>query len=164
MAYGTTINNTRWSFAELKTLLAKASPARSGDALAGLAASSAIERVAAQMALADLPLKEFLNVAVILCEDDEVTRLIVESHDPAAFAAVSHLTVGGFREWLLDERTTTAHLTRLAPGLTPEMVAAVARTRPDRGRGEVRDRHCLPQHDRAGGATLHAPAAQSSNR
>ena len=127
MAYGTTINNARWTFADLKTLLGKASPARSGDALAGLAASSAIERVAAQMALADLPLKEFLNVAVIPYEDDEVSRLIFDSHDRAAFAAVSHLSVGGFREWLLDERTTTADLARLAPGLTPEMVAAVCK-------------------------------------
>jgi ethanolamine ammonia-lyase large subunit len=127
MAYSTTINNARWTFADLKTLLGKASPARSGDALAGLAASSAIERVAAQMALADLPLKEFLNVAVIPYEDDEVSRLIFDSHDRAAFAAVSHLSVGGFREWLLDERTTTADLARLAPGLTPEMVAAVCK-------------------------------------
>lgn len=127
MAYSTTINNARWTFADLKTLLGKASPARSGDALAGLAASSAIERVAAQMAVADLPLKEFLNVAVIPYEDDEVSRLIFDSHDRAAFAAVSHLSVGGFREWLLDERTTTADLARLAPGLTPEMVAAVCK-------------------------------------
>jgi ethanolamine ammonia-lyase large subunit len=127
MTYGTTIDGVRWTFTDLKTLLAKASPARSGDALAGLAASSAIERVAAQTAVADLPLKEFLNVAVIPYEDDEVSRLIFDSHDPAAFAAVSHLTVGGFREWLLDERTTAAHLARLAPGLTPEMAAAVSK-------------------------------------
>jgi ethanolamine ammonia-lyase large subunit len=127
MAYSSTIRHTRWTFADLKMLLGKASPARSGDALAGLAASSAIERVAAQMALADLPLTEFLNVAVIPYENDEVTRLIVDGHDAAAFADVSHLTVGGFREWLLDERTTTAHLARVAPGLTPEMVAAVSK-------------------------------------
>jgi ethanolamine ammonia-lyase large subunit len=127
MAYGTTIGNIRWTFADLKTLLGKASPARSGDALAGLAAASAIERVAAQTALADLPLKEFLNVAVIPYEDDEVSRLILDGHDPAAFALISHLTVGAFREWLLDERTTTAHLARLAPGLMPEMVAAVSK-------------------------------------
>jgi ethanolamine ammonia-lyase large subunit len=127
MSYHTTINGTRWTFPDLKTLLAKASPARSGDALAGIAARSAIERVAAQMALADLPLKTFLNVDLVPYEEDEVSRLILDSHDPAAFAAVSHLTVGAFREWLLDTRTTTSHLAALAPGLTPEMAAAVSK-------------------------------------
>ena len=128
MSYHTMINGTRWAFADLKTLLAKGSPARSGDALAGIAAQSAIERVAAQMALADLPLTTFLNVDLVPYEEDEVTRLILDSHDPIAFAAVSHLTVGGFREWLLDTRTTASHLTALAPGLTPEMAAAVSKT------------------------------------
>jgi ethanolamine ammonia-lyase large subunit len=127
MSYHTTINGTRWIFADLKTLLAKASPARSGDALAGIAAQSAIERVAAQLALADLPLKTFLNVDLVPYEEDEVSRLIADSHDPGAFAAVSHLTVGGFREWLLDPRTTASHLTALAPGLPPEMAAAVSK-------------------------------------
>jgi len=127
MSYHTTINGTRWTFADLKTLLAKASPARSGDALAGIAAQSAIERVAAQMALADLPLKTFLNVDLVPYEEDEVSRLIVDSHDLGAFAAASHLTVGGFREWLLDTRTTASQLTALAPGLTPEMAAAVSK-------------------------------------
>jgi ethanolamine ammonia-lyase large subunit len=127
MSYSTLLGGTRWTFADLKTLLGKASPARSGDVLAGVAAESAIERVAAQTALADLPLKTFLNIAVIPYEDDEVSRLIHDSHDGQAFAAISHLTVGAFREWLLDERTTAADLTRLAPGLTPEMVAAVSK-------------------------------------
>ncbi|MGV7217847.1 ethanolamine ammonia-lyase subunit EutB [Bradyrhizobium sp. UFLA05-112] len=127
MSYSTTLGGTRWTFADLKTLLGKASPARSGDVLAGVAAQSAIERVAAQTALADLPLKTFLNVALIPYEEDEVSRLIYNSHDLAAFAPISHLTVGEFREWLLDEKTTTADLTRLAPGLTPEMVAAVSK-------------------------------------
>jgi len=127
MSYSTTLDGTRWTFGDLKTLLGKASPARSGDALAGVAAGSAIERVAAQTALADLPLKTFLNVALIPYEQDEVSRLIHDSHDAQAFASISHLTVGAFREWLLDERTTTADLTRLAPGLTPEMVAAVSK-------------------------------------
>jgi ethanolamine ammonia-lyase large subunit len=127
MSYHTTIEGVRWNFADLKTLLAKASPPRSGDALAGIAAESAIERVAAQTALADLPLKTFLNVDLVPYEEDEVSRLILDSHDPAAFAAVSHLTVGEFREWLLDTRTTTARLTAVASGLTPEMTAAVSK-------------------------------------
>jgi ethanolamine ammonia-lyase large subunit len=127
MSYSTMLGGTRWTFADLKTLLGKASPARSGDALAGVAAESAIERVAAQTALADLPLKTFLNAALIPYERDEVSRLIHDSHDGRAFAAISHLTVGAFREWLLDERTTAADLTRLAPGLMPEMVAAVSK-------------------------------------
>jgi len=127
MSYHTTIDRTRWTFPDLKTLLAKASPARSGDALAGVAAQSAIERVAAQMALADLPLKTFLNVDFIPYEDDEVSRLILDSHDQAAFAPIAHLTVGAFREWLLDTRTQASELTALAAGLTPEMVAAVSK-------------------------------------
>ena len=127
MSYQTTIDGTRWIFADLTTLLAKASPARAGDALAGVAAQSAIERVAAQMALADLPLKAILDVDLLPYEEDEVSRLILDSHDPVAFAAVSHMTVGAFREWLLDTRTTTERLTALAPGLTPEMVAAVSK-------------------------------------
>ena len=127
MSYSTMLGGTRWTFADLKTLLGKASPARSGDALAGVAAESAIERVAAQTALADLPLKTFLNTALIPYEQDEVSRLIHDSHDGRAFAAISHLTVGAFREWLLDERMTAADLTRLAPGLMPEMVAAVSK-------------------------------------
>ena len=127
MPYQTTIERTRWTFSDLKTLLAKASPARSGDALAGIAASSAIERVAAQMTLADLPLKTFLNADLVPYEEDEVTRLIQDSHDASALAGVAHLTVGGFREWLLDQRTTAEHLSPLAPGLTPEMAAAVSK-------------------------------------
>ena len=101
MAYQTSVGSTLYRFPDLKTLLAKASPARSGDYLAGVAASNAGERVAAQMALADIPLKQFLNEALIPYEADEVTRLIIDSHDLAAFAPVSHLTVGGFRDWLV---------------------------------------------------------------
>ena len=127
MSYKSTIDGVRWVFPDLKTLLAKASPPRSGDALAGIAARSAIERVAAQMALADLPLKAFLQVDLVPYEEDEVSRLILDGHDPAAFAAISHLTVGQFREWLLETRTTTDRLTALAPGLTPEMAAAVSK-------------------------------------
>jgi ethanolamine ammonia-lyase large subunit len=127
MTYHTTIDETRWAFADLKTLLAKASPARSGDALAGIAAQSAIERVAAQMALADVPLKTFLNVDLVPYEKDEVSRLILDGHDPGSFASIAHFTVGQFREWLLDTRTTADHLSALATGLIPEMVAAVSK-------------------------------------
>ena len=114
-------------FADLKTLLARATPERSGDHLAGVAAGSAEERVAAQRALAELPLREFLNEAVVPYEADEVTRLIIDGHDDAAFAPVAHLTVGGFREWLLSDAADAAALASLAPGLTPEMAAAVSK-------------------------------------
>ena len=127
MAFAHTLAGTRYGFPDLKTLLARASPPRSGDALAGLIAASAAERVAAQMALADLPLRHFLTEAVVPYESDEVTRLIVDSHDGAAFAPVAHLTVGGFRDWLLSEEADAAALTALAPGLTPEMAAAVSK-------------------------------------
>src|SRR5918993_854265 len=114
-------------FADLTDLLAKASPPRSGDALAGIAAASAEETVAAKMALADLPLRRFLSEAVVPYEADEVPRLILDGHDEPAFDAVAHLTVGGFRDWLLSEAATTEVLGRLAPGLTPEMAAAVSK-------------------------------------
>jgi ethanolamine ammonia-lyase large subunit len=110
----------------LKELLAKASPLRSGDQLAGLAADTAEERVRAQMKLADLPLRAFLDDPVIPYEEDEVTRLICDSHDPAAFEPVAHLTVGEFRDWLLSDQSS-GHLAALAPGLTPEMAAAVSK-------------------------------------
>jgi len=125
--YGSTIEKRRYAFADLKTLLAKASPLRSGDELAGIAAQSGEERVAAQYALADLPLATFLSETVVPYETDEVTRLIIDSHDQAAFAPVAHLTVGGLRDWLLTDAATTAALTALAPGLTPEMAAAVSK-------------------------------------
>ena len=111
----------------LKTLLAHASPLRSGDVLAGVAAESEQQRVAAQQALADVPLTRFLSEAVIPYEEDEVTRLIVDSHDAAAFAPIRHLTVGGFRDWLLSPLADAGALAALAPGLTPEMVAAVSK-------------------------------------
>ena len=125
--YSTTLGATRHVFPDLATLMARASPLRSGDVLAGLAAASGAERVAAQYALADLPLAAFLTQAVIPYETDDVTRLILDSHDRAAFAPVSHLTVGGLRDWLLSDAATTPVLTALAPGLTPEMVAAVTK-------------------------------------
>jgi ethanolamine ammonia-lyase large subunit len=114
-------------FDDLKTLLARATPRRSGDELAGIAARSEAERVAAKMALAELPLAHFLNDALVPYESDEVTRLIVDTHDAAAFAPVAHLTVGGLRDWLLSEAATPAALATLAPGLTPEMAAAVSK-------------------------------------
>ncbi|MDQ3223684.1 MAG: ethanolamine ammonia-lyase subunit EutB, partial [Gemmatimonadota bacterium] len=125
--YGHTVGSQRYRFPDLRSLLAKATPFRSGDALAGVAAESAEERVAAQMALADVPLPRFLSEAVVPYEVDEVTRLIVDSHDANAFQAVSHLTVGGFREWLLAHETTPEALAAAAPGITPEMAAGVSK-------------------------------------
>ncbi|MGA3681905.1 MULTISPECIES: ethanolamine ammonia-lyase subunit EutB [Pseudomonas] len=127
MSFSHSIGGMVWRFDSLRELMAKASPARSGDFLAEVAASSDAERAAAQMALADVPLKQFLTEALIPYEEDEVTRLIVDSHDRAAFAPVSHLTVGGFRDWLLGDDATEASLKALAPGLTPEMAAAVSK-------------------------------------
>ena len=127
MPFAHTLGNTRYTFADLRDLLAKATPARSGDVLAGLAAESAAQRVAAQYALADLPLAHFLNEQVIPYETDEVTRLIVSTHDAAAFAPIRSLTVGEFRNWLLSDEATPEQITTLAPGLTPEMVAAVSK-------------------------------------
>jgi ethanolamine ammonia-lyase large subunit len=125
--YSATIGARRYAFGDLKTLLAKATPARSGDHLAGLAAETGEERVAAQFALADLPLSTFLNETVVPYDTDEVTRLIIDTHDKTAFASVAHLTVGGFRDWLLSDEATTPVLTVLAPGVTPEMAAAVSK-------------------------------------
>ncbi|MFN7725918.1 MAG: ethanolamine ammonia-lyase subunit EutB [Rubrivivax sp.] len=127
MVYQHRIGTHTWQFDSLRSLLAKATPLRSGDVLAGLAAHSAVERLAARMALAELPLRQFLQEAVVPYEDDEVTRLIVDSHDAAAFAPVAHLTVGDFRNWLLGPQADGAALAALAPGLTPEMVAAVSK-------------------------------------
>jgi len=125
--YATTIGNVVYRFGDLKTLLAKASPPRSGDDLAGLSASSAEERVAAQMALSELPLRTFLAEQIVPYESDEVTRLICDHHDAAAFAPIEHLTVGEFRDWLLSEQATGEVLGALAPGLMPEMAAAVSK-------------------------------------
>ncbi len=127
MAYTHSIGTHRYRFDSLRTLLAKASPLRAGDQLAGVAAADAQERVAAQMALAEVPLSRFLNEAVVSYEDDEVTRLIVDSHEEKAFSPVSHLTVGDLRNWLLGDNATPQTLAALAPGLTPEMVAAVSK-------------------------------------
>lgn len=125
--YRCTVGGTLHHFADLKTLLARASPLRSGDVLARVAADSAEQRVAAQIALADVPLARFLQEPVVPYEQDEVTRLIIDTHDSAAFSKVSGLTVGEFRQWLLAYETTAEKLTAVAPGLTPEMVAAVSK-------------------------------------
>ena len=121
---------TTYQFDGMVDLLAKATPLRSGDELSGCAASSDAERAAAQWALADVPMDNFLEQLVVSYDADEVTRLIIDSHDAPAFRAISHLTVGGLRDWLLDVVTrpdAAATLTALAPGLTPEMVAAVSK-------------------------------------
>lgn len=125
--YQQTIANHTYTFPDLKTLMAKASPEKSGDQLAGIAASSAEERIAARMVLADLPLSRFLEEPLIPYEDDEVTRLIFDTHDKSAFEPIKHLTVGGFRNWLLAYETDSESLAAIAPGLTPEMVAAVSK-------------------------------------
>ena len=125
--YTHTAGTRTYGFRDLKDLMAKATPLRAGDQLAGVAAESAEERVVAQMALAELPLTRFLDEAVVPYEDDEVTRLILDGHDAQAFAPVRHLTVGDFRNWLLGDDADSATLARLAPGLMPEMVAAVSK-------------------------------------
>ncbi|MEG2914196.1 MAG: ethanolamine ammonia-lyase subunit EutB, partial [Pseudomonas sp.] len=126
-SFAHTVGAQTYRFDSLKDVMAKASPARSGDFLAGVAALNDGERVAAQMALADIPLTHFLQEALIPYEADEVTRLIIDTHDKPAFAVVSHLTVGGFRDWLLSDAADETSLRALAPGLTPEMVAAVSK-------------------------------------
>ncbi|EPY02071.1 ethanolamine ammonia-lyase subunit EutB [Magnetospirillum fulvum] len=125
--YAVNAGGERHVFSDLKTVMACASPRRSGDELAGLAADSELHRVAARMVLADLPLTVFLSEALVPYEEDEVTRLIVDGHDRVAFAPVSHMTVGQFRDWLLSYAATSEVLAALAPGLTPEMVAAVSK-------------------------------------
>jgi ethanolamine ammonia-lyase large subunit len=125
--YRHTAGHHTYEFGDLRTLLARATPERSGDRLAGVAAASAAERVVAQMALAEVPLRTFLSEAVVPYESDEVTRLIIDTHDAAAFAPIAHLTVGDLRNWLLSEQADSTTLARLAPGLTPEMVAAVSK-------------------------------------
>jgi ethanolamine ammonia-lyase large subunit len=127
MPHAHTVAGVRYTFETLADLLARATPLRSGDQLAGIAASSSQERIAAQLALADLPLKHFLNEAIIPYETDEVTRLILDTHEPAAFAPIAHFTVGELRDWLLSDEATTETLAALAPGLTPEMAAAVSK-------------------------------------
>ncbi|HVW94361.1 MAG TPA: ethanolamine ammonia-lyase subunit EutB [Mucilaginibacter sp.] len=125
--YQFTVRNRVYRFKDLKTLLAKASPYRTGDVLAGVPAETYEERVAAQIALADVPLKTFLNEAVIPYESDEVTRLIIDDHDQSAFDTIASYTVGELRDWLLDEETNTSVIASVAGAITPEMAAAVSK-------------------------------------
>jgi ethanolamine ammonia-lyase large subunit len=127
MGWHTDLGGLRHGFADLKALLAKATPEKSGDRLAGLAATSELERVAARHVLAELPLAHFLAEAVVPYEACDVTRLLIDGHDAAAFAPVAHLTVGDFRDWLLSDAATPEALAALAPGLLPEMAAAVSK-------------------------------------
>ncbi|MBA8853581.1 ethanolamine ammonia-lyase large subunit [Ochrobactrum intermedium] len=127
MSYTTTIERTTFRFADLKELLAKATPERSGDQLAGIAAEGPVERLAAQMALADLPLKAFLSEELIPAQEDEVSQLIADQHDASAFVPISSMTVGELREWLLKPETGQRQLEAVTFGLTPEMVAAVSK-------------------------------------
>jgi ethanolamine ammonia-lyase large subunit len=127
MEYVSVVGPRTYRFADLKTLMARASPLRSGDLLAGVAAASAEERVVARMLLAEVPLSQFLQEALIPYESDEVTRLIIDRHPRDAFAPLAHLTVGDFRNWLLSDQADRDALARVAPGITPEMSAAVTR-------------------------------------
>ena len=127
MPYQHCVGATNYLFSSLKQVMAKATPARSGDLLAGVAAETYAERMAARMCLASIPLKRFLEELLIPYEADEVSRLIIDDHDPQAFAEISHLTVGDFRDWLLSDTADTASLKRIAPGVTPEMAAAVCK-------------------------------------
>jgi ethanolamine ammonia-lyase large subunit len=127
MAYHQVIGSQRYVFQDLRDLMAKASPIRSGDMLAGIAASCAEENVAAKLCLADLPLNTFLTHALVPYEDDEVTRLIIDTHDAQAFAPIAHLTVGSLRDFLLSANAEGNVLARIAPAITPEMAAAVSK-------------------------------------
>ncbi len=127
MRYRKTLGTTTWTFTGLAEVMAKASPRRSGDMLAGLAAGSAEEMVAARLVLADVPLTTFLAEPLVAYETDDVTRLICDGHDGLAFAPVASLTVGAFRDWLLSDAATPSVLAALAPGLTPEMAAGVSK-------------------------------------
>ncbi len=126
-SYHYSVGSVNYQFADLKAVLAKATPARSGDYLAGVAAETYAERMAARMCLAEIPLKTFLEDLLIPYESDEVTRLIVDTHDKTAFAEISHLTVGDFRDWLLSDAADSATLKRVSTGITPEMAAAVSK-------------------------------------
>ena len=121
------LDGHRWQFRDLRDVMAKATPARSGDVLAGLAAGSAVERMAARMCLAAVPLRRFLDEALVPYEEDEVTRLIIDGHDPGAFAPIASLTVGDFRDWLLSDAADESTLAAVRAGITPERAAAVSK-------------------------------------
>src|SRR6195256_1059322 len=127
MVYRQAIDATSYLFDDLRDLLAKATPPRSGDRLAGIAADSAEQMIAARLALSDVPLDQFLEETVVPFEDDEVTRLIIDGHDAQAFAPIASLTVGSFRDFLLSDEATRDTLQGLSRGITPEMAAAVSK-------------------------------------
>ncbi|ATU71795.1 ethanolamine ammonia lyase large subunit [Komagataeibacter rhaeticus] len=127
MSYHAFLGGEKFRFSSLKQVLAYASPYRTGDELAGVAAPDPLQRIGAREALANIPLRTFLDEVPVPYETDEVTRLIIDSHDTTAFAPVAHMTVGDLRDWLLHHETDGATLAALAPGLTPEMVAAVSK-------------------------------------
>ena len=168
MAYAASAGRHRYVFDDLRALLARASPDRSGDRLAGLAADTEEERVAARMALADAPLSRFLDEPVVAYETDEVTRLILDSHDAAAFAPVASLTVGAFRDWLLSDAATAEALAETRAGADARNggrgLQADAQPGPDRGCRQDPSRHAIPQHHRAAWPPLRPPAAQPSDR
>jgi len=127
VAYRHSLGGTTHAFADLRRLMACASPARSGDELAGIAAQSGEQRAAARHALADLPITVFAADALVSYEDDDVTRLLIDGHDSNASASLAHLTVGGFRDWLLSDAATSETLAMIAPGVLPELAAAVSK-------------------------------------
>ncbi len=127
MNYQQTIGSFNYIFKDLKEVLAKATPEKSGDGMAGVIAANEKERMAARLVLADVPLRQFLQDLIVPYEEDEVTRLIMDTHDEEAFQAVAHLTVGGFREWLLSYEINGDRIQQIGPGLIPEMVAAVSK-------------------------------------
>ena len=127
MGFRTSLGSRSYVFADLKSLMAKASPLRSGDCLSGVAAATSEERIAAALILAEVPLKRFLDEPLIPYEEDEVTRVILDDHQPDAFEPISGLTVGDLRNWLLSDAVGTEDLSQVARGLTPEMVAAVSK-------------------------------------
>ena len=127
MGFRKSLGSRSYVFADLRSLMAKASPLRSGDCLSGVAAATSEERIAAALILAEVPLKRFLDEPLIPYEEDEVTRVILDDHQPDAFARLSGLTVGDLRNWLLSDAVGTEDLAQVARGLTPEMVAAVSK-------------------------------------
>ena len=168
MVYRHAIDATSYTFDGLRDLMAKATPPRSGDRLAGIAADSAEQMIAARMALADVPLQQFLHETVIPYEDDEVTRLIVDTHDATAFAAISSLTVGAFRDWLLSDAATPEILQKsLAWGDAGNGrggFQADAQSGSHSGREKMRGHHSVSQYHRSARPDERAAAAQSSLR
>ena len=168
MHYTARLGGKAYRFPDLRTLLARASPLRSADELAGLAAGSEEERAVAQQVLADVPLRQFLEEPLIDPEIDEVSRLILQSHSQDAFAPLASQNVGEFREWLLSEDATPEVLAAVRSGVTPEMAAAVSKIMRNQDLIAVARtlprRDAIPQHHRPAGTAVHAPAAEPPDR